>query len=506
LPPRVRLLFWMTAAVLAASLLLGGATRAGYLSDAALQIIAIPLLIAALWRSPELLAAHHTRLPFLFALAVIAVPLLQLVPLPPNVWTALPQRDLSTEAYSLAGASLGWMPLSVSPEATWLSAISMLPALAVFLGTLSLGWSERRRLTLVAIALGVLSAFVGLTQVSQGPFSALRFFETAHKSEAVGFFVNRNHFAALLYCLLLLVTAWLIHSVFEGSVIRGARGNSSAALMAVIAALACQVVLLGAIATARSRAGLALTIGGLLGAVALAMSDRRVTAGVTPVKLMIGTMVVTTMLIAQFALYRVIERFTSDPLGDERFVFARNTIDAAKAYWPFGSGIGTFVPVYGVFEKVQSVLHPDTYVNHAHNDLLELWLESGVVGLVLVGIVLIWLALRFYVLWWKPWPGAGQIDRSLARASSIAVALLLAHSLVDYPLRTTAMMSFAAFLCALMVQPLSQGAPATAEAAKVSADAPDLPTSPADLVPPRKPELWGTEADWPDAWRLPPKR
>ncbi len=99
----------------------------------------------------------------------------------------------------------------------------MLPALAVFLGTLSLDWSERRRLTLVAIALGVLGAFVGLTQVSQGPFSALRFFETAHKSEAVGFFVNRNHFAALLYCLLLLVTAWLIHAVFEVSANRCAR-------------------------------------------------------------------------------------------------------------------------------------------------------------------------------------------------------------------------------------------------------------------------------------------
>jgi hypothetical protein len=36
----------MTCALLAANLLLGGATRAGYFSDAALQIFAVPLLVA----------------------------------------------------------------------------------------------------------------------------------------------------------------------------------------------------------------------------------------------------------------------------------------------------------------------------------------------------------------------------------------------------------------------------------------------------------------------------
>ncbi len=101
------------------------------------------------------------------------------------------------------------------------------------------------------------------------------------------------------------------------------------------------------------------------------------------------------------------------------------------------------------------------------------------------------------MLWWKPWPAAGQIDRSLARAASIAIVLLLAHSLVDYPLRTTAMMTLAAFLCALMVQPLKQREPEQA-AEHVARAKVDIPTSPADLVRPRRPERWGTEIEWPE--------
>jgi hypothetical protein len=37
----------------------------------------------------------------------------------------------------------------------------------------------------------------------------------------------------------------------------------------------------------------------------------------------------------------------------------------------------------------------------------------------------------------------------------LIIALLAAHSLVDYPLRTGAMMAIMAFACALLIAPLS---------------------------------------------------
>ena len=56
---------------------------------------------------------------------------------------------------------------------------------------------------------------------------------------------------------------------------------------------------------------------------------------------------------------------------------------------------------------------------------------------------------------WRSAParGASELDWTLARAATIVVALLVAHSFVDYPLRTGAMMAVMAFACALLIEP-----------------------------------------------------
>src|SRR5215467_12133009 len=200
-------------ALLVACLALGGGTSAGFLSDVVLQLVAVPVLLVCLWRlwdAPP--SAWHARPELLFCAAVVLVPLLQLVPLPPSLWTTLPNRQLLVGTFELLERDLPWMPISVLPRATWLSALSLLPPLAVFLSTLLLGYRERRLLCLLLLGIGILSVFVGLSQVAQGPQSALRFFEITNPSEAVGFFANRNHFAALLYALTLFAAVWVIEA------------------------------------------------------------------------------------------------------------------------------------------------------------------------------------------------------------------------------------------------------------------------------------------------------
>ena len=151
-----------------ASLILGGGAGRGLLSDAILQLLAIPLLLVSLWRIFEVPLTRQMRLALWFCLAIAILPLLQLIPLPPWLWTALPNRQPSAEAFDILGRAVPWMPISVSPKATWLSALSLLPPLAVFLSTLLLSYRERRWLMLVVLAVGVLSVFDGLIQVAQG--------------------------------------------------------------------------------------------------------------------------------------------------------------------------------------------------------------------------------------------------------------------------------------------------------------------------------------------------
>src|SRR5260370_11958647 len=186
------LLFYLCAVGVASSLFLGGGTRAGFLSDAILEVLSIPLLLVALWRNFEVQLAGHSRWALWFCLALVCVPIFQLVPLPPALWAALPNRGLSAEAFAIVGQELPWMPMSVSPRATWLSAFSLVTPLAIFVGTLLLSYRERRLLSLVVLAGRILSVSVGLIQVAQGPSSPLRFFAFTNPTEAVGFFANRN--------------------------------------------------------------------------------------------------------------------------------------------------------------------------------------------------------------------------------------------------------------------------------------------------------------------------
>jgi O-antigen ligase len=246
--------------------------------------------------------------------------------------------------------------------------------------------------------------------------------------------------------------------------------------------------------------------------------------GVTPAKLFLGATTLVIIFGLQFSLYRVMERFATDPLQDGRITIGRVTIEAAKAHMPFGSGTGSFVPVYGMYEKPKEAM-AGAYVNQAHDDYLQLWLETGVVGVVLMGFFVIWLMLRSIKIWRRPPHGAREIDVSLARAATLTVGLLMAHSVVDYPLRTGAMMAIMAFACALLVDPIA-GAESELrskchdtrarmrqrDAQKTtSAAAPPIRLRPRPVVAPLpatapagEREAGGIE--WPEEWRKPAKK
>jgi O-antigen ligase len=275
---------------------------------------------------------------------------------------------------------------------------------------------------------------------------------------------------------------------------------------------------------ARSRAGLILTIVALAGAFALTVPGQRgttdgVTDGITPRRLLFSATALAVVFAIQFALYRILERFDVDPMDDARIPFARNTLEAAKAYMPFGSGMGSFVPVYAMFEKPQDIL-PNIYANHAHNDVLELWLETGLAGIVLFGAFAFWFALRTMQVWRRVGEKNYELDNSLARAATIVIVLLLAHSFVDYPLRTDAMMTVFAFSCALLVEPLvglkgatpariravrreaapraKLGVPASAATMTSREMKPASP--PANSLPQHLQGRWGEDVIWPKEW------
>lgn len=484
---------YLTAGVVFLAVILGGATRAGFLGDAVLQIIALPLLWLGLIGLIEFRDASRARW-ILSGLAVLAaLPLLQLVPLPPSIWASLPGRSAIASTYELLGDPLPAFPLTVSPEATWMSALSLVPAVAIFLSVLTLGYEQRRRVTLVVIAGAIISVFLGLLQVAGGPNSGLRFYTVTNTSEAVGFFANRNHFAALLYVAMLFCLCWLFGTAEALAEVRTAKFDSKTVIYFAVFAVALIVLLAGQL-MARSRAGLLLSVVALLAGFIVVMSGRRARGQRYLSKFLLAAIAIVVAVCSPFALFRILDRFGAEAVSDARVAIVRNTISAAEAYMPFGSGLGTFVPVYQTFEKPSDIAV--TYVNHAHNDLLELWVETGIPGLLLLSVCIVWLVRRGISAWTAAeTDDARRIDRNLMRSAAIVAGLLLSHSLVDYPLRTSANMAVFAFAAGLLVPPVQVRRADRGMSEAKSRTAPHRSSRAAQPV--RQRALWYADGEWP---------
>lgn len=447
---RLNRLFLLCALTGLAALCLGGGTHSGFAGDALLQFIAIPLALLALYRC---FARTEGRLPgfeLLLCVLIVLIPVLQSIPVPPWMWAHFPARDILAESLRLAGGGSQWLPLSVTPEKTSLAALSLIPPLALFLGVRQLDAAERRHLVVSLLVIAGISVFLGMAQLATGEQSKLRFFEVTNVTEAVGFFANRNHFSAFLYMSLTLASAFAVDAGLK-LLNAGRRNRLDAPQIIALTASATLMFLLGsAQIMARSRAGILLTVLALGGIALLTIIDRRNTARKASLGFIAVAVTAVLLFTAQFGVYRFAERLTAvDLQNDTRLVLSRATIEAARAYFPFGSGIGSFQNVYALVETPGNLVL-NGFANHAHNDFAEFWLEAGAAGAVVLTMLLMWFARRAFQVWFRPDRRIQPVDALLARAASIAILLVSLHSFVDYPLHTSALMGLTAICCALV--------------------------------------------------------
>ena len=361
--------------------------------------------------------------------AIVLVPLLQLVPLPPALWVLLAHRQFFANAYLAEHMPLPWLPISLSPASTWRSLFSIIPPITIFLAATLLEASVRRWLTFLLIVVAFLSVLYGFAQVAAGSGSPLRLYAITNPDQAVGFFANRNHFSALLYATLPFLSAWGLWAV---------RSRHGGALVVGGLFLTVYLIFLLGVALAASKAGLSLAVIATMLAIILVASNHRRVRRTSPAVVAGGAIVLlSTVLLAFFALGLFADNGIANRTGEGRIPIARATVTAARTFAPVGTGIGTFVPIYLMFEHKNFMT--TEFINRAHDDWLESALETGVVGPLIGLLLLAFLAVRGVSIWLARAPPEQFPDRLLERAATISIALLALHSLVDYPLRTTAM-------------------------------------------------------------------
>ena len=404
--------------VLGAAILLGGSPNAPGWRLALILLLASLLLAWSLGRGGW---TAFRQLPGLTQLFLICVPLLwilHLVPLPPAVWAMLPGRELPARIFELIGTSGHFHPLSVMPRHTLFGLVTLLPAMALFVAALTLDQRGRNRMVAGFLVLAALSILVGLVQLTSNG-AVFNFYDTAHRRNMLGFFANRNHQG------LLLAMTGVFAAVFIRAIIR----DNRAALAS--SALVSLVLITAAVGTL-SRAGLALSLLGLLLIHLIIYSGGLSRARYALIG--IAALVVIGVLYG-ISLNPVVEQAITrygDVAEDGRWEVWQMSMPLIGQYFPWGSGMGTYAESYRVIERLDDV--DTSYLNHFHNDYLELLAEAGLPGVVLLALFGLVAAQRLAALRKAGW-GAG----TYALPSALAIGLTGLHSIVDYPLRTQAL-------------------------------------------------------------------
>ncbi|HWQ88264.1 O-antigen ligase family protein [Brevundimonas sp.] len=419
--------------LLAFSFVFGGASQGNALRLALIELAALPLLVLATGRlvSTRLWRQHRFALGLLAA--VVAVPLIQLIPLPTSIWSGLPGRENMMVALQLAGLQPGWNPVSLTPEPTWRSALALIPPAALFAGVLSLSPSQRELMVQFCIAAAVVGILLGAAQLGSGG-DRLYVWSWTDAGSINGFFANRNHLASSL-----LVTLPFALTFGAATLRRREQQSSTLWLGALFAGLV--VVALAAI---RSRAGITLFVPVML----VSMLAAWIAAGRgrpgRALLMLVGSLGVALTAVAVLALPPILARFDTDGAVDTRFERWPLVAETAQAYLPLGSGIGSFDAVYRSVEPREEL--DSTFFNQAHNEYLQIWLEAGWLGIGVLLAFLVWYARRCA----SAWRAAPSRERDLQRAASIGIGVLLLHSAADYPLRTTTMAVLLALCCGLL--------------------------------------------------------
>lgn len=354
-------------------------------------------------------------------IGIAVLPLLQLIPLPPGLWQALPGQTLRNQVLTLAGLGSSWQPLSTEPVGTAISALLTIGFTTLVAMLMRLSDRDFRGVLFLAFGLVLFGILVGMVQVvTDGQFPNPH--GIAMGPTLQGFYANKNHMAVIL-AITILLTGFLIVPRFFAPQRRVwiNLGYIGFALVCII--------------STNSRAGLAL--GGVAALIVLHDQTRKINWRYKVAGLVVLALAVA--LILSTAAFELVSGRFEDVDSDLRWRIATWSWPLAERYWALGSGAGSFATLFAANEQLVWV--KPTFVNHAHNEYLQLVIEFGMTGVVVLAVFLASLV-RPFLFWWRLQRTARQY--ALMTFGFTTILLFMLHSAVDYPLRRPAGWSFLA--------------------------------------------------------------
>jgi O-antigen ligase len=403
----------------------GGGSRADIQSLIVLRPISVIFLGYGLSRITRAQMKEH-RFLFGMAAAMILLVLLQLVPLPPSIWAVLPGRGLIVDIDRTVNLTGVYRPVSLVPSGTWNSLFALIPPLAVATLAAQLTSDQRWRLLPLLITLGLVSGIVAVMQLGGSGSGSLYLYQVTNAGAAVGLFANRNHQAIFLASLLPMLAAY-------------ASGDMRAEIdvrTRTIISIAVGIFLVPLILITGSRAGLIAFGLGLLSVPLLYRFPKNSAGKAGKARWLIPSLAIAataaglgllTILLGRAEAFDRVSGYHSS--SEFRLQAWGPVLAMAGRFFPIGSGFGSFVEVYRVYEPDE--LLNVTYFNHAHNDWLEVVFTGGLPACLLLAIA----TFAFFLKAANLTRAARDRDHVMASLGMCVVLLFAMSSITDYPLR-----------------------------------------------------------------------
>jgi len=283
----------------------------------------------------------------------------------------------------------------------------------------------RKIFILVMVIFGALYAFFALTQELTPNGKIFWVYRPRFNGQIYGSYVNHNHYAGLME---MLVPMPLVLSM--GHLLKGGKR----ALVGF-----CAILMASTIFLSSSRGGMLAFVLEIVVFVALTLGRRR------GPQVALGSVAACILILALLTFLgkgAVLGRL-GDLRPGVRLDLTKDSIRMFSARPVWGWGLGTFPTVYPSYRS----FYTNLFVNEAHNDYAQLFMETGLLGFALM----LWFLIRLYQCglttsrrWEFRWDGA------LSRAALLGCSGILFHSFVDFNLQIPANAALFYVLCAFV--------------------------------------------------------
>lgn len=361
--------------------------------------------------------------------------LLQFIPLPIFIVELISPRAASL--YALSPETSNWITLSVDPNATRVAWLKSLAYVIIFCLTLLLLNRRRRvrQLANVLILSAVFQAVYGSLMTLSGVEYGFFIEKTAGIGYATGTFVNRNHLAGYIVMSLAIGIGIMISTLDTntGYSLKQHIINILRILVSNKFRLRLYLVIMViALVLTHSRMGNTAFFASLLiaGSIGLVLSKHATRSTI----ILLASLIVIDIFIVGtwFGVEKVVERIEQTNIATETRLEVYPVVHEQWAeYKIFGSGLGSF---YSLFpnNKIQGI---SGYYSHVENDYLEFLSETGIIGILLLGLVVaITLCIALYAQYIRKDP----LMRGISFAAIMGIIAILIHSSVDFNLQIPA--------------------------------------------------------------------